>query len=228
MTDKPITHAALVAGLQELHDHMRDGFSSAEPSKSLLREAIRILGSNATAQGMVGLPQTITEDMHVAAVKVLHRASGVDGLPQRMLDAMLAAAPAAPIPAVDAVAGEPVANGIVVRSRTLADEVLLALESYSDGGSNKEELAESWSSDLLPRVYDTLNLFAATPPRAGSETTASASVQGVMGAEVVPAAEAAAWKWGYEYLQSRMESIGREGWAHDCDGEIQFRIGATK
>jgi hypothetical protein len=38
----------------------------------------------------------ITEEMHVAAVKVLHRASGVDGLPQRMLDAMLAAAPQPP------------------------------------------------------------------------------------------------------------------------------------
>ena len=38
----------------------------------------------------------ITEDQHVAAVKVLLRASGVDGLPQRMLDAMLAAAPIPP------------------------------------------------------------------------------------------------------------------------------------
>lgn len=37
--------------------------------------------------------QPITEEMHVAAVKVLHRASGLDGLPQRMLDAMIAAAP---------------------------------------------------------------------------------------------------------------------------------------
>ena len=35
----------------------------------------------------------ITEEQHVAAVKVLHRAAGADGLPQRMLDAMLAAAP---------------------------------------------------------------------------------------------------------------------------------------
>lgn len=42
------------------------------------------------------VPEKITEDMHVAAVKVLHRASGVDGLPQRMLDAMRSAAPAAP------------------------------------------------------------------------------------------------------------------------------------
>ena len=38
----------------------------------------------------------VTEDMHVAAVKVLHRASGVHGLPQRMLDAMLSAAPSQP------------------------------------------------------------------------------------------------------------------------------------
>lgn len=39
------------------------------------------------------LGQPITEEMHIAAVKVLHRASGVAGLPQRMLDAALAAAP---------------------------------------------------------------------------------------------------------------------------------------
>lgn len=38
----------------------------------------------------------ITEEQHVAAVKVLHRAAGVDGLPQRMLDAILAAAPQPP------------------------------------------------------------------------------------------------------------------------------------
>jgi len=35
----------------------------------------------------------ITEEMHVAACKVLTRSYGLDGLPQRMLDAMLAAAP---------------------------------------------------------------------------------------------------------------------------------------
>ena len=38
----------------------------------------------------------ITEEQHVAAVKVLHRAAGVDGLPQRMLNAMLAATPQPP------------------------------------------------------------------------------------------------------------------------------------
>lgn len=39
---------------------------------------------------------TVTDDMHRAAVKVLHRAPGLDGLPQRMMDAMLAAAPKQP------------------------------------------------------------------------------------------------------------------------------------
>lgn len=38
------------------------------------------------------LGQPITEEMHVATVKVLRRASGLDGTPQRILDAMLAAA----------------------------------------------------------------------------------------------------------------------------------------
>lgn len=38
-------------------------------------------------------PLVVTEEMHVAAVKVLNRASGLDGLPQRMLDAMLAVEP---------------------------------------------------------------------------------------------------------------------------------------
>lgn len=43
--------------------------------------------------GQVLMLAQITEEMHVAAVKVLHRANGVDGLPQRMLDAMLGAMP---------------------------------------------------------------------------------------------------------------------------------------
>lgn len=32
-----------------------------------------------------------------------------------------------------------------------------------------------------------------------------------------------AYKWAYGYLQDRMKSLGREGWAHDCDGEIEDR-----
>jgi hypothetical protein len=39
-------------------------------------------------------PARITEEQHIAAVKVLLRANRLDGLPQRMLDAMRAAAPA--------------------------------------------------------------------------------------------------------------------------------------
>lgn len=46
------------------------------------------------APGTVQLPSPITEEMHDAACKVLTRAHGLDGLPQRMLDAMRAAAPA--------------------------------------------------------------------------------------------------------------------------------------
>lgn len=37
-----------------------------------------------------------------------------------------------------------------------------------------------------------------------------------------------AYKWAYEYLQDRMRSIGCEGWAADCDGEIEARIEAAK
>lgn len=52
-------------------------------------------------------PSQITEEMHQAACKVLTRATGLDGTPQRMLDAMLATAP------VREPAPEPVAwNGL--------------------------------------------------------------------------------------------------------------------
>lgn len=37
-------------------------------------------------------------------------------------------------------------------------------------------------------------------------------------------AEVAAWRWGYRYLQDRMRSLDRHGWAEDCDGEIEARI----
>lgn len=32
-----------------------------------------------------------------------------------------------------------------------------------------------------------------------------------------------AYRWAYGYLQDRMRSIGRFGWAMDCDSEIEFR-----
>ena len=58
-------------------------------------------GSNLKQAQQAAVPQVlsrieVTEEMHRAAVKVLHRASGLDGLPQRMLNAMLAAAPQPP------------------------------------------------------------------------------------------------------------------------------------
>jgi len=52
--------------------------------------------ASAVPQGWKLVQTPITEEMHVAAVKVLHRAPGLAGLPQRMLDAMLAATPATP------------------------------------------------------------------------------------------------------------------------------------
>ncbi len=56
-------------------------------------DARRAQQAGGVPAGFVLVRSPITEEMHVAAVKVLHRATGVDGLPQRMLDAMLAAAP---------------------------------------------------------------------------------------------------------------------------------------
>lgn len=51
----------------------------------------------AVPEGWALVKSPITEDMHSAAVKVLVRANGVDGLPQRILDAMVAAAPPATV-----------------------------------------------------------------------------------------------------------------------------------
>lgn len=51
----------------------------------------------AVPEGWTLVKSPITDDMHRAAVKVLVRANGVDGLPQRMLDAMVAAAPPATV-----------------------------------------------------------------------------------------------------------------------------------
>lgn len=41
-------------------------------------------------------------------------------------------------------------------------------------------------------------------------------------------AERDVYNWGYEYLQHRMHSIDRHGWAIDCDDEIAARIDALK
>lgn len=39
---------------------------------------------------------------------------------------------------------------------------------------------------------------------------------------------AGAFEWAYRYLQDRMRSIDRPGWAEDCDGEIEWRIAAAQ
>lgn len=50
-------------------------------------------GGEVLPAGWVAVPVEPTEEMHVAACRVLQRANGLDGTPKRMLDAMLAAAP---------------------------------------------------------------------------------------------------------------------------------------
>ena len=55
--------------------------------------------ARAQQQAASGVPAVVTEEMHAAACKVLIRAHGLDGLPQRMLDAMIAAAATPTVPA---------------------------------------------------------------------------------------------------------------------------------
>lgn len=51
-------------------------------------------------------------------------------------------------------------RGVGLRSRALADEVLIALTAYGVDGIDPRALAEDWASRLLPKVHDTLNLFS--------------------------------------------------------------------
>lgn len=69
---------------------------NAQDARAMLQAFLAaVAAAPAVPKGVALVPTPITEDMHVAACKVLHRALGLDGLPQRMLDAMIAAAPAA-------------------------------------------------------------------------------------------------------------------------------------
>lgn len=63
-----------------------------------IESTISPVQESAVSQGWELVRTPITEEMHVAAVKVLHRAPGLAGLPQRMLDAMIEAAPAPAVP----------------------------------------------------------------------------------------------------------------------------------
>jgi hypothetical protein len=168
--------------------HMRD---FATTHGLACYEAGSAAAAQAVPEGFVLVPREPTFEMNKAgqeAVWDFHPDDTIEGneeTARAAYFAMLAAAPtqgaegAAPQAVVaerdfamlrfpemydgsQAVAGE--ASGVAVRSRALADEVLLALESYSNGGTDKEQLAEDWSSGLLPKVYDTLNLFAALTP----------------------------------------------------------------
>lgn len=77
-----------------LHQRGADPSVLAEAAREKLASAQPLPNYPAVPEGWALVKSPITEDMHRAAVKVLVRANGVDGLPQRMLDAMLAAAPA--------------------------------------------------------------------------------------------------------------------------------------
>ncbi len=57
-----------------------------------------------------------------------------------------------------------------------------------------------------------------------SEDAAAQEIEALKRQLALANAKVEANKWGYEYLQDRMKSIDRPGWAHDCDGEIQARI----
>lgn len=72
-------------------------FPTREEADAAMREPIKVAAQAQPAAVPVHTP--ITEAMHVAAAKVLTRSHGLDGTPQRMLDAMLAAQPAAAVPA---------------------------------------------------------------------------------------------------------------------------------
>lgn len=67
-----------------------------QKEEDLRQREAQLSARQAAPDGWRLVPVKVAEEMHVAAVKVLHRANGVDGLPQRMLDAMLSAAPPPP------------------------------------------------------------------------------------------------------------------------------------
>jgi len=115
MTDKPITLPPLpkktsLWNVPEVNGYTADHMNEFARAAVLADRAL-----NATAQGMVLVPMEPTEAMKDAAVTA-YQAWLAAEKPWSTFEhsdsyrAMLAAAPTAPIPAVDAVAGEPVAR----------------------------------------------------------------------------------------------------------------------
>ncbi|QMV74993.1 hypothetical protein HS961_20310 [Comamonas piscis] len=73
---------------KEYHGKLSEYVQHFDQKEEELRQREAQLSARQAAPVVV-----VTEAMHEAAVKVLHRANGVDGLPQRMLDAMLSVVP---------------------------------------------------------------------------------------------------------------------------------------
>lgn len=81
----------------ELTDEHILALEAAANAEAAPAGAMPVANSPERPDGWALVKSPITEEMHCAAVKVLVRANGVDGLPQRMLDAMVATAPPATV-----------------------------------------------------------------------------------------------------------------------------------
>lgn len=64
-------------------------------------------------------------------------------------------------------------------------------------------------------------------PGVGKKAPAASDVEQLRQQLAIETARADAFAWGYGYLQDRMRSIDRPGWAEDCDSEIDHRIKAA-
>jgi len=226
MTDKPITlpEPAYPKGSEcTIKEGAIDDFYTADQVRAAVL-ADRAL--NATAQGMAEF---------ITCERCGHETWIMEGkAPCQITESdKRAAAPTAPVPAVDAVAGEPVAKpkppGHVdlgsLKVNYPSAEWMARAEEYVKRVSGRmqeaiDAAAEHGRDDYRVQQASAGAWLAATdlrsmaiergielmPPRAGSETTASASVQGVMGAEVVTDAAR------YRKLRRWMSSNVTEGW----------------
>lgn len=92
--------AAAPVALPELRGFLSavaEGSMSRNNQEQMAAELLHQLDTDQQVRALLASAPTrrglqVTEEMHAAAVKVLHRANGIDGLPQRMLNAMLATA----------------------------------------------------------------------------------------------------------------------------------------
>jgi len=140
------------AHFKQSEKHYRDLFVKAIAALTEGRSAL------AQPQGVARIH--VTDEMHRAAVKVLHRAHGVAGLPQRMVDAMLATCPQASDPALRTA-------GVAVLSRDADADLDKKLSVYGepaqgDLGMVGQNLLNAWaghtgaepSESVLGRAID--------------------------------------------------------------------------